>query len=59
MHHIPLQKSLQRTQKGSCLTCRVLLGPSEPKITMNSYLTPFVEELKQGWYSGFNDKTLN
>ena len=41
------------------VTCGVLLGPSEPKITMNSYLTPLVEELKQGWYSGFNDKTLN
>lgn len=32
-------------------------GPSEPELAMNAYLSPLVEELKQGWERGFNVKT--
>ena len=32
----------------------VIPGPSEPKLIMNSYLGPLVEELKEGWDVGFN-----
>ena len=31
----------------------IIPGPSEPSISLNSYLTPLVEELKIGWLSGF------
>lgn len=31
--------------------------PSEPKLSMNSYLSPLVEELKQGWDEGFTVTT--
>ena len=35
----------------------VIPGPSEPKLTMNSYLAPLTEELREGWDSGFGVKT--
>ena len=35
----------------------VMPGPSEPELAMNSYLSPLVEELKQGWEKGFTATT--
>ena len=35
----------------------VIPGPSEPKLTMNSYLIPLTKELREGWDSGFDVKT--
>ena len=35
----------------------VIPGPSEPKLTLNSYLAPLTEELREGWDSGFDVKT--
>lgn len=39
----------------------IIPGPSEPPISLNSYLTPLVEVLKIGWLSGFtiHDKHSN
>ena len=40
-------------QGGKVLLVGVLPGPSQPKLSMNSYLTPVVEELRQGWENHF------
>lgn len=42
-----------RCKEENVILVGVLPGPSEPKLTMNSYLSPLVEELKQGWEEGF------
>ena len=41
----------------STILVGVLPGPREPNLVMNSYLTPLVEELKQGWENGFSVTT--
>lgn len=43
----------ERFKEENIILIGVLPGPSEPKLVMNSYLTPLVEELKQGWHNGF------
>ena len=35
----------------------ILVGIKEPKHTINSYLTPFILDLKEGWNVGFRIKT--
>ena len=42
-----------RCKEENVILVGVLPGPSEPKLVMNSYLSPLVEELKQGW-KGFS-----
>ena len=42
-----------RCKEENVILVGVLPGPSEPRLAMNSYLSPFVEELKQGWERGF------
>ena len=45
-----------RCKEENVILVGVLPGPSEPKLAMNSYLFPLVEELKQGW-KGFSVMT--
>ena len=42
-----------RCKEENVILVGVLPGPSEPRLAMNSYLSPLVEELKQGWERGF------
>ena len=44
----------ERFKERNVLLVGVIPGPSEPSLTMNSYLGPLVEELKEGWDVGFN-----
>lgn len=45
-----------RCKEENVILVGVLPGPGEPKLAMNSYLSPLVEELKQGW-KGFSVMT--
>ena len=47
----------ERFKEQNVLMVGVLPGPSEPNLSMNSYLAPLVEELKEGWLTGFKVKT--
>ena len=37
----------------------VIPGPSEPSLTINSYLAPLVQELQQSWNEGLTVKYSN
>ena len=45
-----------RCKEENVILVGVIPGPSEPKLAMNSYLSPLVEELKQAW-EGFSVMT--
>ena len=49
----------QRYKEENVILVGVLPGPSEPNLVLNSYLTPLVEELKQGWENGFGVTSCN
>ena len=42
-----------RCKEENVILVGVIPGPNEPSLVMNSYLSPLVEELKQGWEYGF------
>ena len=42
-----------RCKEENVILIGVIPGPSEPNLVMNSYLSPLVEELMQGWENGF------
>ena len=46
-----------RCKQQNVILVGVIPGPSEPELAMNSYLSPLVEELKQGWEEGFTVTT--
>ena len=46
-----------RGKEDNVILVGVMRGPSEPELAMNSYLSPLVEELKQGWEKGFTVTT--
>ena len=50
-----------RYRQENVILIGIIPGPSEPPISLNSYLTPLVEKLKIGWLSGFtiHDKHSN
>jgi len=43
----------ERYKPENIIIVGVLPGPNEPKLTINSYLTPLVLELKEAWQHGF------
>lgn len=43
----------ERFKEENVILVGVIPGPSEPKLVINSYLSPLVEELKLGWYNSF------
>ncbi len=47
----------QRYKEENVILVGVMPGPSEPPLTMNSYLGPLVEDLNVGWNDGFVVKT--
>ena len=52
----------ERNKPENIIVVGVIPGPREPKLTINSYLSPLVVELKQAWDQGFsvyNDKGTN
>ena len=46
-----------RCKEENDIHVRVLPGPSEPRLAMNSYLSPLVEDLKRGWKNGISVTT--
>ena len=50
-----------RYRQENVILIGIIPGPSEPPISLNSYLTPLVEKLKIGWLSAFtiHDKHSN
>ena len=42
-----------RYKEENIILIGIIPGPSEPSLSLNSYLTPFVEELMTGWTTGF------
>lgn len=44
----------ERYKPQNIIIVGILPGPSEPKKTINSYLTPLVLELNEAWHNGFN-----
>ena len=47
----------ERYKEENIILVGVLPGPSEPKLTVNSYLAPLVEDLKAAWLNGIKVKT--
>lgn len=43
----------QRFREENCILVGLIPGPKEPKMNINSYLSPLVEELKAAWETGF------
>ena len=43
----------ERFKEENIILVGVILGPSEPNLVINSYLSPLVEELEFSWYNGF------
>lgn len=49
----------ERYKEENIILVGLLPGPSEPSLTINSYLAPLVEDLKIGWNSGIKVTTRN
>ena len=47
----------QRYKEENVILVGIIPGPSEPSLTMNSYLAPLVQELQQSWNEGFTVRT--
>lgn len=47
----------ERYKEENIILVGVLPGPSEPKLTVNSYLAPLVRDLKEAWLNGLKVKT--
>ena len=47
----------ERYKEENIVLVGMLPGPSEPKLTVNSYLAPLVEDLKAAWLNGIKVKT--
>ena len=47
----------ERYKEENVLLVGILPGPSEPKLTVNSYIAPLVEELKVAWSEGIKVTT--
>ena len=43
----------ERYKEENIILVGILPGPKEPQLTINSYLSPLVEELKDSWFRGF------
>ena len=43
----------ERFKEENVILVGILPGPKEPHFTINSFLSPLVEELKTAWYNGF------
>lgn len=43
----------KRFKEENIILVGILPGPKEPHFTINSFLSPLVEELKTAWYNGF------
>lgn len=46
-----------RYKEDNIILVGLIPGPSEPSLTINSYLTPLVQELKAAWETGFTVQT--
>ena len=46
-----------RYKEENIILVDLIPGPSEPSLTINSYLTPLVQELKIAWETGFTVQT--
>ena len=49
----------ERFKEENIILAGVLPGPSEPKLSVNSYLGPLVEDLKTAWYNGIKVKRID
>lgn len=49
----------ERYKPENIILVGIIPGPSEPKLSINSYLTPLVIELKEAWEKGFTLTTYN
>ena len=49
----------ERYREENVILVGLLPGPSEPKLTINSYLSPLVAELQEAWEYGIMLKTYN
>ena len=47
----------ERYKEENVILVGVLPGPSEPKLTVNSYITPLIEELEMAWNDGIKVTT--
>ena len=46
----------ERFKEENIILVDVIPGPSEPKLSINSYLSPLIEDLKIAWYDGIKVK---
>ena len=49
----------ERYKEENIMLVGLIPGPSEPKLTVNSYLSPLVEELQLAWFNGIKVKTCD
>jgi len=49
----------ERNKLKNIILVGILPGPKEPSKTINSYLTPLVQELKEAWHNGFTIPVQN
>ena len=49
----------QRYKEENVILVGLLPGPSEPKLSINSYLSPLIVELNEAWENGITLKTFN
>lgn len=52
-------QNLPRNERYKTIMVGIMPGPKEPKLTINSYLTPLVIELNEAWQHGFCVNTEN
>ena len=59
--YLPIQNLPRelRYKEENVLLVGLLPGPSEPKLSINSYLSPLVAELNEAWVNGMTLKTLH
>ena len=49
----------ERYKEENVILVGLIPGPSEPKLTVNSYLFPLVEEVKMAWFNGIKVKVCD
>lgn len=49
----------ERFKEENIILVGIIPGPSEPKLSINSYLSPLIEDLKIAWYDGIKVKRSN
>ena len=47
----------ERYEEENLIMVGIIPGPSEPSLSVNSFLSPLVQELSQAWHTGLRVKT--